>query len=256
MQSRRRSSGVSKLANASQATLVEPKAPAPVVESAEAKAGAEQKKTAEEKEEKKEEEKKEDKPEEKEEEKKEEQKEGEKKEEKVEEKKDEGKKEEKKEGDDFSEAQDKQLKELKEQNRPWKEIAKEMGLKSHAIGKLKARYKELSKPADEAAAVVSAPDAGGAVPEKKEQNSDEKDKNGQKPETNAETAAAPAQEGGDKKVNVEPEPDNLFDTEDLQALRKILSEDEEQLWLRIASRYFDRTGQRIHPDDIQAKLAK
>ncbi|TKX23919.1 hypothetical protein C1H76_3857 [Elsinoe australis] len=46
----------------------------------------------------------------------------------------------------------------------------------------------------------------------------------------------------------------FFTAAEIRDLWKLLTDDEEDQWLRVASRFFDATGRRVHEDDIKAKV--
>lgn len=48
--------------------------------------------------------------------------------------------------------------------------------------------------------------------------------------------------------------DDLFSFGELQCLSELTIRDESQRWLRIAAAFFDKTGRRVHPDDIRDKF--
>ncbi|KAK5108604.1 hypothetical protein LTR62_008180 [Meristemomyces frigidus] len=48
--------------------------------------------------------------------------------------------------------------------------------------------------------------------------------------------------------------DSLFSFGELQCLSEIIMKDQKQTWLRIAARFFDLTGRRVHPNDIREKF--
>jgi DUF1680 family protein len=49
--------------------------------------------------------------------------------------------------------------------------------------------------------------------------------------------------------------DDIFSFGELQCLSELITQDGRQRWLRIASRFADRTGRRVHPEDIREKFA-
>ena len=110
-----------------------------------------------------------------------------------------------------------------------------MSLPVKDVEKLKARFKELQQAA--------------AAPADKKEVKFEQVGSGSHA-NNGKGAAAKTAAKGPRVV----EPDDLFDADDLAALVKILKEDEGEKWLRVASRYHDRTGQRVHPDDVRKKF--
>lgn len=50
--------------------------------------------------------------------------------------------------------------------------------------------------------------------------------------------------------------DDLFSLEELQILWNLVKKDKEKEWLRIASGFYDKTGRRVHGDDIRERFAE
>lgn len=181
---------------------------------------------------------------------------------KPEEPKAEEKKEEAKE-EAFTAEQDEKLKELKGQNKTWKEIAEGMGLQPRDIGRLKARFKEIGPaPAPAAGNEKGGKGLNPGGGKKGKGGGKNKGDGGGEVAPKEEPAPAPAAVptagnvggvSGEVKA-IELQADDLFDVEDLQVLVKIVEEDQKNMWLRVASRFFDRTGQRVHPDDIKERF--
>ncbi|TKA62958.1 hypothetical protein B0A55_10650, partial [Friedmanniomyces simplex] len=48
--------------------------------------------------------------------------------------------------------------------------------------------------------------------------------------------------------------DSLFSFGELQCLSELIMRDQNQTWLRIAAAFYDKTGRRVHPDDIREKF--
>ncbi|KAF2083475.1 hypothetical protein K490DRAFT_60445, partial [Saccharata proteae CBS 121410] len=48
--------------------------------------------------------------------------------------------------------------------------------------------------------------------------------------------------------------DELFNAEDMRLISRIMKRDRNELWLRIASDFYDRTGRRYHPLDFQETM--
>jgi len=48
--------------------------------------------------------------------------------------------------------------------------------------------------------------------------------------------------------------DDLFSFGELQCLSELIMRDQSQTWLRIASSFYDKTGRKVHPEDIQEKF--
>lgn len=161
----------------------------------------------------------------------------------------------------FTKAQDDVLLKLKlEESRSWKEIGIALG-KPHWV--IKNRFKEI-KPAEE----VAVPPKDGGV--SKANMSKPKDKGKDKgnkgwkgkqqdprpveevEEVEEEPAVVEvAQESGDLVELVE---DDIFSADELILLSRLLHRDQRDIWPRIASAFFDKTGRKIHPLDIKEKL--
>lgn len=50
--------------------------------------------------------------------------------------------------------------------------------------------------------------------------------------------------------------DDLFSFGELQCLSELMMRDERHRWVRIASAFYDKTGRRVHPEDIREKFAE
>ena len=48
--------------------------------------------------------------------------------------------------------------------------------------------------------------------------------------------------------------DSLFSFGELQCLSELIMRDQSQTWLRIAAAFYDKTGRRVHPEDIREKF--
>ncbi|KAI9713886.1 MAG: hypothetical protein M1820_000616 [Bogoriella megaspora] len=48
--------------------------------------------------------------------------------------------------------------------------------------------------------------------------------------------------------------DEMFSYEELAMLGKLVARDESRDWLRIASRFYDKTGRRVHSDDVRERF--
>ncbi|KAF2121691.1 hypothetical protein BDV96DRAFT_218335 [Lophiotrema nucula] len=70
----------------------------------------------------------------------------------------------------------------------------------------------------------------------------------------APVAAAPAAPAAPLEAFIDIYPDNNFDMDDLMRIAKIMQEDQERLWLRVSSRFFDHTGRHIAPATFERKL--
>ncbi|RMX81453.1 hypothetical protein D0867_02633 [Hortaea werneckii] len=50
--------------------------------------------------------------------------------------------------------------------------------------------------------------------------------------------------------------DSLFTLSELQFLSELIMRDQNQTWLRIASLFYDKTGRKVHPEDIREKFER
>jgi len=48
--------------------------------------------------------------------------------------------------------------------------------------------------------------------------------------------------------------DSLFSLGELQCLSELAMRDQSQNWLRVAAKFYDKTGRRVHPEDIREKF--
>ena len=48
--------------------------------------------------------------------------------------------------------------------------------------------------------------------------------------------------------------DDLFSFGELQCLSELIMRDEAQRWFRISGAFFDKTGRRVHSEDIREKF--
>jgi hypothetical protein len=50
--------------------------------------------------------------------------------------------------------------------------------------------------------------------------------------------------------------DDMFSFGELQCLSELIGKDLGQSWQRVAAKFFDLTGRRIHPDDVRDKFER
>jgi hypothetical protein len=50
--------------------------------------------------------------------------------------------------------------------------------------------------------------------------------------------------------------DDMFSFGELQCLSELIGKDLSQSWQRVAAKFFDLTGRRIHPDDVRDKFER
>lgn len=172
----------------------------------------------------------------------------------------------------FTAEEDDKLKSMKADSKTWKEIAAEM---KRPQNQLKARFKELNK--NEGADGNEVKDKGakakqsqankqsGANAKNKsqdqqnkaaDQKNDVKRKN--KGEGNAGKATGAIHGNGEARFTMGEwltlQEDDFFSFGELQCLSELLVRDDGQKWLRIASSFYNKTGRRVHPDDIKEKF--
>ena len=81
-----------------------------------------------------------------------------------------------------------------------------------------------------------------------------------KPAANLPTNAADAAGGDETRFTLREwltlQSDSLFTISELQFLSELILRDQNQTWLRIASMFYDRTGRKVHPEDIREKFER
>lgn len=193
--------------------------------------------------------------------------------------------------DTFTAEQDALLLKLKGEGTTWAKIGVEIG---KTKGQVQGRYKELTKAGEGGAKNVgeqkAAQDAakdgqvnhqagvivGGDEEQKTANNKMQsgKGKKGQKErgvhqKKSAEASIGkeqdiPAVKSDSKKYSAANEgrkinklkADDLFSIDDLRVLAEEKLKDDDDCWLRLASRLYDRTGKRVHPDQVQNKFER
>ncbi|KAI9727541.1 MAG: hypothetical protein M1828_006483 [Chrysothrix sp. TS-e1954] len=124
---------------------------------------------------------------------------------------------------------------LSAEERTWPDIAEELGYEKKDIPKLKACLGKLKKVEPEV-----------KVAEK-----------GKHAKATKHDGGAGSKKGAVKASKAKVlEPDEDWSAEELTNLCDILRKDQDNLWLRIASAYFDQTGEQLHPLDIRDKFAE
>ena len=181
--------------------------------------------------------------------------------------------------------------ELKAQNKSWNDIVAEMGRPKN---QLQPRFKELNASGDankktdggnankkndgggndkKNAAKDNKPGGGNPGEEKKDAEQPKKTKKEKKqekkeaqeqeqkkaaPATATKSKAGSQRENGETKFTMQEwltlQEDDLFSFGELQLLTELVTIDQNQTWLRIAARFYDKTGRRVHPEDIREKF--
>ncbi|KAK3625872.1 hypothetical protein LTR56_020185 [Elasticomyces elasticus] len=117
--------------------------------------------------------------------------------------------------------------------------------------------KQMSKKERQAAkkAEKEKAEAGGGGEEKKQQNEGKKDKSKTAAKAPSKVGSAG---GGEARFTMNEwltlQEDSLFSFGELQCLSELIMRDQSQTWLRIAATFYDKTGRRVHPDDIREKF--
>ncbi|KAK5739080.1 hypothetical protein LTR17_005600 [Elasticomyces elasticus] len=98
-------------------------------------------------------------------------------------------------------------------------------------------------------------EAGRGGEEKKQQNGGKKDKSKTAAKAPSKVGSAG---GGEARFTMNEwltlQEDSLFSFGELQCLSELIMRDQNQTWLRIAATFYDKTGRRVHPDDIREKF--
>ncbi|KAI7299138.1 hypothetical protein KC315_g17751 [Hortaea werneckii] len=198
--------------------------------------------------------------------------------------------------------EDAKLKELKDANTSWKDIAEQMNRQPQ---ELKTRWGQIKPSVNEQKPQQQ---GEGNAKGKQNQQPNQQGKKGGKPQTKEqEEAAAKKREERQKKreeaskpISLAPAPapsikpapvpsdpknpttgsvkavaatggdetrftlsewltlqsDSLFTISELQFLSELIMRDQNQTWLRIASLFYDKTGRKVHPEDIREKFER
>jgi hypothetical protein len=177
----------------------------------------------------------------------------------------------------FTTEDDETLKRMKAENKTWAQIIEVLGRSKHV---LQARYKEIKDDAggdntklDEKKDSNKKDTNNGGVDKKDNATNNKKenkkaDKADKKPEAapakpasaKAPSAKAPsvARSDGQARFTMQEwmtlQEDDVFSFGELQCLSELMLRDERQRWMRVASAFYDRTGRRVHPEDVREKF--
>ncbi|KAK7514484.1 uncharacterized protein IWZ02DRAFT_188736 [Phyllosticta citriasiana] len=160
----------------------------------------------------------------------------------------------------FTPAEDATIKEMKDRGDSWRQIAQALKKPQNFV---KKRYHEIATPEQKAAAANNAGEKKGEQAKKVQQApktkaSDGKNKEASEvktdgnPDRSAPTISPPQYINGLQAVYVRP--DDTFSANDLVWFCNAFMHDNAERWIRLASRYYDLTGRRIHPSVIKKKL--
>ncbi|RMZ04296.1 hypothetical protein D0864_02768 [Hortaea werneckii] len=211
---------------------------------------------------------------------------------------------------EFSAEEDAKLKELKDTNTSWKDIAEQM---NRSVQELKTRWGQIKPNTNEQKPQQQQGKGNGKG--KQNQQNNQQGKQGGKPQTKEQEEAAAKKreerqkrrEEASKPISLAPAPaasakpasspikphqptaettkpatnlptthaadagdetrftlsewltlqsDSLFTLSELQFLSEIIMRDQNQTWLRIASVFYDKTGRKVHPEDIREKFER
>ncbi|KAF2159152.1 hypothetical protein M409DRAFT_61101 [Zasmidium cellare ATCC 36951] len=178
-------------------------------------------------------------------------------------KNDKGDKGDKKNDDDFSKKDKQKIKELLESGTGYKQIAEALGrarvdqpLKDE-IAKIKAEGggdKKKDEGGSKDKEKKKDGDGGGKNENKKDKEKSKKDE----PKKAASNAPSHRSHRSEARFTIEEwkalQGDELFTFDELQLLSEIIMRDPGQSWLAVASRFLDKTGRRVHPDDVRDKF--
>ena len=179
----------------------------------------------------------------------------------------------------FTVEEDERLKKMKAEGKTWREIATEM---HRPQGQLKNRNKEINPDGDGGEGYRGGKKDGNgkrgggdnennnnhaqnkeeSKKDKKAAKEDQPEKEKKEKPSNKAPSKAPSKavSNGEARFTMKEwitlQEDDMFSFGELQCLSELLMRDENQRWLRIASRFFDLTGRRVHPQDIKEKFAE
>ncbi|OJD34912.1 uncharacterized protein BKCO1_2000025 [Diplodia corticola] len=175
----------------------------------------------------------------------------------------------------FSAEEDKLLLELKNENKSWKDIAKQLKKPQDAV---KNRFKEIGsddqKTVPQKESKESKKESKKEAKESKKESKESKkeSKKANRDKTNGNSATQPElpnreadqSEDWDLQTITEADeedylilyPDSVFDEDALVAMARAMYEDHENYYQRIVSRIYDATGQRISMSAVKRKVAE
>ena len=153
---------------------------------------------------------------------------------------------------------------MKADHKGMKPIAKELGRYAKEI---KARWEQID-PDGANAGAAKKHDGGGKKDDKtkdkakdggeKKADKQAKADKGGKDQKKAPSKAGSVRSDGQARFTMNEwmtlQEDDLFSFGELQCLSELIMRDDNQRWLRIASRFADKTGRRVHPEDIREKF--
>ena len=160
---------------------------------------------------------------------------------------------------------------MKAKNKTWNEIAAEVGRSKRQV---QDRFKEIKATDGGDAGAAAKKDEGGkkndggkkggddkAEKKKEDKKADKKEDKKQAAERKPPSNKAPSNAGsGQARFTMNEwmtlQEDDLFSFGELQCLSELMMRDERQRWMRIASAFFDKTGRRVHPEDIHDKFVE
>ncbi|OQO12251.1 hypothetical protein B0A48_02892 [Cryoendolithus antarcticus] len=173
--------------------------------------------------------------------------------------------------------EDAKIKAMKAEGKTWKEIATEL---NRAKGQVSARFREINT--EEGAGNTNGQAKDNAQKNGNDANKQSGDQNndnaankgggkkGKKDKSANDNNAKQDKKQNDKKSQPSKlaaedarftmadwqtlQEDDLFSFGELQCLSEIIAKDPEMSWPRIAARFFDITGRRVHADDVREKF--
>ena len=156
---------------------------------------------------------------------------------------------------------------MKTAGKTWNEIGQELGRSKRQV---QDRHKELNKDGGGDAGAAAKKDEGGKKNDgggkkggdnkgdKKENKKEDKKQAAEKkvPSNKAPSNAGSGQARFTMNEWMTLQEDDLFSFGELQCLSEIMMRDGRHRWMRIASAFWDKTGRRVHPEDIREKFAE
>ncbi|KAF3480183.1 uncharacterized protein GIQ15_05530 [Arthroderma uncinatum] len=136
----------------------------------------------------------------------------------------------------WTDKEDEQLSKLKQDNVSWKTIAETM---KWPVSDLKERWRIIKPPEPPKE----------AKPDKEESKADnKKEKNKQKVAFTEPSKDKPSKEGSKKVIYYT---DESLSLEEVILLNKLAEKYDKEMWLRISSKFFDKTGKRLDPEEAK-----
>ena len=168
----------------------------------------------------------------------------------------------------FTDDEDATLKRMKDEKKSWNEIIEVLGRNKKV---LQDRFKELNgggggndAKKDEKKDNANGKKGGNGDSEDKKDKPDNKKESKKQDKKPSPAKPASAKAGsvagshGQARFTMNEwmtlQEDDVFSFAELQCLSELMLRDERHRWMRLASAFYDKTGRRVHPDDIREKF--